>query len=84
MSLKLIKMLLQALPGSDLSISCRRNNMTPGDVVDTLVKIMKEMASDSPYITLPDSHSSVLALVKGKLMGLTNIERKGEAVIKER
>ena len=57
--------------------------MRPSDVVDTLVKIMKE-AVNHPSVPLPDPPASVLALVKGKMVGLTTLQRKGEGIIVER
>ena len=72
------------MPRSDLLISCRRNDVTPSNVVDILLKMIKKIAINSPSLTIPDYTSSVLSLVNGQLVGLTTLERKGEANIVER
>ena len=74
------------LPGSDLLISCRRNDVTPSNVVDNLLKMTKSKKISITHnsLAIPDSTSSVLSLVNGQLVGLTTLERKGEANIVER
>ena len=42
------------------------------------------MSRHSLEMTLPDKNLSGLRLTQGKLMGLTNLERSGEAFLEER
>jgi hypothetical protein len=42
------------------------------------------MCRNSLEMTLPDKNLSGLSLTQGKLMGLTNMERSGEALLEER
>ena len=42
------------------------------------------MSRHSLEMTLPDKNLSGLSLTQGKLMGLTNLERSGEAFLEEK
>ena len=76
--------LFQVFPGSTTLISCKRNDVTPTNVADTLLKMTRKMAISSPSLPFPAAPSSVLSLVNGQLVGLTTLERRGEACLVER
>ena len=80
----IIWFLFQVFPGSTTLISCKRNDVTPTNVADTLLKMTRKMAISSPSMPFPAAPSSVLSLVNGQLVGLTTLERRGEACLVER
>ena len=70
---------MQVFPSSDLLISCRRNDVTPNILADTLLKMTKMTTISSSSLPLPNSPSPLFSLVEGQLTGLIILERRGKA-----
>ena len=74
---------MQVFASSDPLISCRRNDVTPNILADTLLKMTRMTTISSPSLPLPNSPSPLFSLIKGQLAGLTTLERRGKAGIIE-
>ena len=74
---------MQVFQSSDPLISCRRNDVTPSILADTLLKMTGMTTTPSSSLPLPYSPSPLFSLDEGELAGLITWERRGKAGLVE-